>query len=952
MSNNNSIKFNKTIAALVFDRFYGSGANALRVIIQRIITAVAISVLGIGYVFSMYSLPVSIGGLSVISGIAALVFSLLFSVVRRRFAIPFLTAVSGIVILASLKKFWEKFSFFVDGFILEFNGRILDTSSSTIHPSKLIERYGQFTQSYIDGAVFGSVILCIVFALITAAGVIGKPHILPSLTAFILLCAPKLVSEQLRFRWQLIPLIALYAGVLAIGSYYRDGLAIRHVYAAGGYRRKVAMDDRRFNVAVRSQSLGQKAASRGLHYSKYFSSVMSAAAIFVTVGIIVSAVCRNSTGIDYEPFYEALMNIGSGFGSSNDSPFKTGVEGDYFTSPSTSVFKTNNRLRLTSPSTGTREIIRVTKDICKKPLYLRGDIGIDFDGESWSTPVIDEPQEWLSSGLCTYMLPIEVITLAENIDIANGTTFQVGSYFNASVEYMCDTDVIFAPAYNYGFNLFDPMYGRENLGTVIYRYGDYTFRRADEKAKGETMNFVAAVPYYTDASNDWDASVFSMALSAYKNGSISNNNFNSINNMLTDANIDIGRGYFRSDYSKYVKYVKNQYLGVPNNMKADLDAFIESSGLNELRESTKLKYMVSLGGSITGNFVIGSITTDINGNIISSTLEGEWDEVSDRFVSAVVVSDYLKSNYTYSLNANVDKRNPVMSFLNDTKSGHCALYASAMTLILREWGIPARYCTGFAANADLSMVTLRSKDLHAWVEVYLDGLGWVTFDPTAAAFFDSRDDSESSPESSVPNSNSSSAQSSSAPSSSSDSSSSSHSSAVSSSSASSDSNSSDGFTHDSSSDAEPGQSITFAQVLPYILTILGILAVIAVIVLAVMAYNRLKQRAYKRVQSFHRLRNSEYVYEMLLAVLRFCKLKPESGEQPHIFFDRAETVLNCGICDNYALLERLAFGNADFDETERALLGRTFDRVYKAAEQRFKLIGLIRLRLLVLKRKV
>ena len=93
------------------------------------------------------------------------------------------------------------------------------------------------------------------------------------------------------------------------------------------------------------------------------------------------------------------------------------------------------------------------------------------------------------------------------------------------------------------------------------------------------------------------------------------------------------------------------------------------------------------------------------------------------------------NNYTYSLDAKINMKNPILSFLNDVKSGHCALFASSMTLMLRELGIPARYCTGFVApkTEGDNYAILRSKNLHAWCEAYFDEIGWVTFDPTSSS---------------------------------------------------------------------------------------------------------------------------------------------------------------------------------------------------------------------------
>ena len=59
-----------------------------------------------------------------------------------------------------------------------------------------------------------------------------------------------------------------------------------------------------------------------------------------------------------------------------------------------------------------------------------------------------------------------------------------------------------------------------------------------------------------------------------------------------------------------------------------------------------------------------------------------------------------------------------------------------MALMLRMAGIPARVASGFSPgslNRDTGEYRVRDLDAHSWVEVYFDGLGWVTFDPTPPA---------------------------------------------------------------------------------------------------------------------------------------------------------------------------------------------------------------------------
>ena len=76
---------------------------------------------------------------------------------------------------------------------------------------------------------------------------------------------------------------------------------------------------------------------------------------------------------------------------------------------------------------------------------------------------------------------------------------------------------------------------------------------------------------------------------------------------------------------------------------------------------------------------------------------------------------------------------PIENFLLRGRRGHCEYFASAMVLLLRAEGIPARLVTGFL-GAEYSfweeLYVVRQSNAHAWVEAYLPGEGWRTFDPT------------------------------------------------------------------------------------------------------------------------------------------------------------------------------------------------------------------------------
>src|SRR5205823_3471619 len=78
-------------------------------------------------------------------------------------------------------------------------------------------------------------------------------------------------------------------------------------------------------------------------------------------------------------------------------------------------------------------------------------------------------------------------------------------------------------------------------------------------------------------------------------------------------------------------------------------------------------------------------------------------------------------------------RDPLGDFLFVTRRGFCEYFASAMAVLLRTQGIPARVATGFQSGYynDVSGTwVIRASDAHAWVEAWIEGRGWVTFDPT------------------------------------------------------------------------------------------------------------------------------------------------------------------------------------------------------------------------------
>lgn len=93
------------------------------------------------------------------------------------------------------------------------------------------------------------------------------------------------------------------------------------------------------------------------------------------------------------------------------------------------------------------------------------------------------------------------------------------------------------------------------------------------------------------------------------------------------------------------------------------------------------------------------------------------------------------SQMTYNTSPGVIPQNKEFLdyFLLESKEGYCSYFATAFVLLARAEGIPARYVQGFCVQASKrgkQTISVTSSMAHAWPEVYLDGIGWIPYEPT------------------------------------------------------------------------------------------------------------------------------------------------------------------------------------------------------------------------------
>jgi transglutaminase-like putative cysteine protease len=126
-----------------------------------------------------------------------------------------------------------------------------------------------------------------------------------------------------------------------------------------------------------------------------------------------------------------------------------------------------------------------------------------------------------------------------------------------------------------------------------------------------------------------------------------------------------------------------------------------------------------------------SLPADIDPRV--GELAERWAGEGSPYRQVLAIQNRFRDgSFLYSLDVEpVADSDALLAFLTENRQGFCQQFATAMAVMVRELGYPARVAVGFRSGSpDGETFLVQSKDAHAWVEVFFPGVGWLAFEPT------------------------------------------------------------------------------------------------------------------------------------------------------------------------------------------------------------------------------
>ena len=106
---------------------------------------------------------------------------------------------------------------------------------------------------------------------------------------------------------------------------------------------------------------------------------------------------------------------------------------------------------------------------------------------------------------------------------------------------------------------------------------------------------------------------------------------------------------------------------------------------------------------------------------------------ANNWEKTILIRNFLRNEFKYNTGVQLDESDMLSKFLFDEKKGYCVHFATAMVMMARSAGVPARWVLGFTPGTydeDMNAYLVYSQNAHTWAEVYVPGNGWLPVEAT------------------------------------------------------------------------------------------------------------------------------------------------------------------------------------------------------------------------------
>jgi transglutaminase-like putative cysteine protease len=203
----------------------------------------------------------------------------------------------------------------------------------------------------------------------------------------------------------------------------------------------------------------------------------------------------------------------------------------------------------------------------------------------------------------------------------------------------------------------------------------------------------------------------------------------------------IDKTSLRQAGQSYPTAITNRYLQLPADLPPRVYELADRIVAQELGAALPM--------TATGEFTLppargggGSVVVRVDGGqVVAVSPPGSLVRAGlvTPYDAAEAIEEYLRTQYTYSENISAPPSNgdAIDYFLFTSKTGYCDYFATAMAVLLRTQGVPARLVRGYASGTydeDVEGYVVPAWAAHSWVEAYFPTYGWERFEPTAADY--------------------------------------------------------------------------------------------------------------------------------------------------------------------------------------------------------------------------